>query len=50
MPGRFTPLIGGHFRVRHDTIDADGKLTLRHNSRLDVPGQDVGDAGRRLLI
>jgi transposase InsO family protein len=28
------PLIDGHFRVRHDKIDTNGKLTLRHNSRL----------------
>jgi len=28
------PLIDGHFRIRHDKIDANGKLTLRHNSRL----------------
>ncbi|MCF6509424.1 IS481 family transposase [Blastococcus sp. MG754426] len=28
------PLIDGHFRVRHDTVDSNGKLTLRHNSRL----------------
>ena len=28
------PLIDGHFRVRHDKIDANGTLTLRHNSRL----------------
>ena len=28
------PLIDGHFRVRHYKIDTNGKLTLRHNSRL----------------
>jgi hypothetical protein len=28
------PLIDGHFRVRHDKIDTNGKLTWRHNSRL----------------
>lgn len=28
------PLVEGHYRVRHDKIDSDGKLTLRHNSRL----------------
>jgi hypothetical protein len=29
-----SPLIGGHFRVRHDKIDTNGKLSLRRNSRL----------------
>jgi hypothetical protein len=29
-----SPLIDGNFRVRHDKIDTNGKLTLRHNSRL----------------
>ncbi len=28
------PLADGHFRIRHDKIDSNGKLTLRHNSRL----------------
>jgi transposase InsO family protein len=28
------PLVEGHYRVRHDKIDSDGKLTLRYNSRL----------------
>ena len=28
------PLDDAHYRVRHDTIDADGKLTIRHASRL----------------
>jgi transposase InsO family protein len=28
------PLVDGHYRVRHDKIDSNGKLTLRYNSRL----------------
>jgi transposase InsO family protein len=28
------PLVDAHYRVRHDRIDSDGKLTLRYNSRL----------------
>ena len=39
------PLIDGHFRVRHDTIDIDGKLTLRHNRRLHHIGLGRRHAG-----
>ena len=28
-----TPLHTGAYRIRHDRIDSNGKLTLRHNSR-----------------
>ena len=45
-----TPLIGGHFRVRHDTIDADGKLTLRHNSRLHHIGIGRRHARKAVMI
>jgi transposase InsO family protein len=34
MPARQGIRISEHFRVRRDRVDADGKLTLRHNSRL----------------
>jgi transposase InsO family protein len=40
------PLIGGHYRVRHDRIDANGKLTLRHNSRLHHIGLGRRHAGK----
>lgn len=44
------PLIGGHYRVRHDRIDSDGKLTLRHNSRLHHIGLGRRHAGTRVLV
>ena len=45
-----TPLIDGHYRVRHDKIDSNGKLTLRHNSRLHHIGLGRGHAGKTVLI
>ena len=45
-----TPLIAGHYRVRHDKIDSDGKLTLRHNSRLHHIGIGRRHAGTPVLI
>jgi hypothetical protein len=44
------PLIGGHYRVRHDTIDANGKITLRHNSRLHHIGLGRRHRGKTVLI
>jgi transposase InsO family protein len=44
------PLIGGHYRIRHDRIDSDGKLTLRHNSRLHHIGLGRRHAGTTILI
>jgi transposase InsO family protein len=44
------PLIDGHFRVRHDKIDANGKLTLRHNSRLHHIGLGRRHAGTPVLV
>lgn len=44
------PLIDGHYRVRHDKIDANGKLTLRHNSRLHHLGLGSRHAGKPVLI
>jgi transposase InsO family protein len=44
------PLIDGHFRVRHDKIDSNGKLTLRHNSRLHHIGLGRMHAGTTVLI
>jgi hypothetical protein len=44
------PLIDGHFRVRHDKIDSNGKLTLRHNSRLHHIGLGRRYAGTSVLI
>jgi hypothetical protein len=39
-----------HGRVRHDVVDAFGKLTLRHNSRLHHIGIGRRHAGRPVLI
>jgi hypothetical protein len=44
------PLINGHFRVRHDKIDTNGKLTLRHNSRLHHIGLGRRYAGTSVLV
>ena len=44
------PLVGGHYRVRHDKIDSNGKLTLRHNSRLHHIGMGRRHAGTPVLI
>jgi transposase InsO family protein len=42
------PLIDDHYRVRHDKIDRDGKLTLRHGSRLHHIG--IGAAHRDTTV
>jgi transposase InsO family protein len=44
------PLIDGHYRVRHDRIDRDGKLTLRHASRLHHIGVGHRYAGTPVLV
>jgi transposase InsO family protein len=44
------PLEDAHYRVRHDTIDANGKLTLRHGSRLHHIGIGRRHRGRHVLI
>ena len=44
------PLIDGHYRVRHDKIDTNGKLTLRHNSRLHHIGLGRRYAGTPVLV
>jgi transposase InsO family protein len=45
-----TPLIDPHWRVRHDRIDGNGKLTLRHNSKLHHIGLGRRYAGTPVLI
>ncbi|OBA91324.1 transposase [Mycobacteriaceae bacterium 1482268.1] len=39
-----------HFRIRHDTVDQFGKLTLRHGSRLHHLGIGRDHAGTPVLI
>jgi hypothetical protein len=47
MPARQGIRVSEHFRVRRDRIDADGKLTLRHNSRLHHIGTGRRWAGTK---
>jgi hypothetical protein len=39
-----------HFRIRRDTVDAGGKLTLRYASRLHHLGIGIEHAGTNVLI
>jgi transposase InsO family protein len=50
IPARQGIHISNHFRVRKDRIDRDGKLTLRHNSRLHHIGIGHDHAGTRVLM
>jgi hypothetical protein len=50
MPARQGIAVSEHFRVRRDRIDADGKLTLRHNSQLHHIGIGRRWAGTKVLI
>ena len=45
-----TPLHTGAYRIRHDRIDSNGKLTLRHNSRLHHIGMGRRHAGTSVLV
>ena len=50
MPARQGIRVSGHFRVRRDRVDADGKLTLRHNSQLHHIGIGRRWSGTKVLI
>ena len=50
MPARQGIRVSEHFRVRRDRVDADGKLTLRYNSRLHHIGIGRRWAGTKVLI
>jgi len=50
IPARQGILVSEHFRVRKDRVDRDGKLTLRHNSRLHHIGIGRDHAGTRVLM
>ncbi len=50
IPTRQGILISEHFRVRKDRVDSDGKLTLRHASRLHHIGIGRRRAGTRVLM
>ena len=42
--------IPGHYRVRNDTIDSGGSVTLRHNSRLHHIGLGAARRGTRITL
>ncbi len=44
------PLIDGHYRVRHDRVDINGRHTVRHDSRLHHIGLGRRHAGTPVLI
>ena len=44
------PVIGAHYRVRHDKIDTGGSVTLRHNSRLHHIGLGARLAGTPISL
>ena len=50
IPSRQGIRVSEHFRVRRDRIDTDGKLTLRHNSRLHHIGIGRRWSGTSVLI
>jgi transposase InsO family protein len=50
IPTRQGIKISEHFRVRRDRVDTDGKLTIRHASRLHHIGIGRRWAGTRVLI
>jgi transposase InsO family protein len=50
IPARQGIRISEHFRVRRDRVDPNGKLTLRHNSRLHHIGAGRRWAGTKVLI
>jgi transposase InsO family protein len=50
LPARQGIHISQHFRVRKDRVDRDGKLTLRHNSKLHHIGIGTNWAGVHVLM
>jgi transposase InsO family protein len=50
IPARQGIQISEHFRVRKDRVDRDGKLTLRHASRLHHIGIGRDHAGTHVLL
>lgn len=44
------PSADTHFRVRHDTVDANGTVTLRHDSRLHHIGLGRANKGRAVKV
>lgn len=50
LPSRQGIRVSEHFRVRRDRVDTDGKLTLRHGSRLHHIGIGRTWAGTSILM
>ena len=40
----------GHWRIRHDTVDRSGRITLRHAGKLHHIGLSYNDIGRHVRI
>jgi transposase InsO family protein len=49
-PSQTSPTIADHYRVRHDTIDTNGTITIRYQSRLHHIGIGRRHAGHNVLV
>jgi transposase InsO family protein len=49
-PNQNSPTIADHYRVRHDTIDTNGTITIRYQSRLHHIGIGRRHAGQKVLV
>jgi transposase InsO family protein len=49
-PNHTGPTIADHYRVRHDTIDTNGTITIRYQSRLHHIGIGRRHAGQNVLV
>jgi transposase InsO family protein len=49
-PSQTGPTIADHYRVRHDTIDTNGTITIRYQSRLHHIGIGRRHAGQNVLV
>lgn len=49
-PNPNRPTIADHYRVRHDTIDTNGTITIRYQSRLHHIGIGRRHAGQKILV
>jgi hypothetical protein len=49
-PNQTQPTIADHYRVRHDTIDTNGTVTIRSRSRLHHIGIGRRYAGQNVLV
>jgi transposase InsO family protein len=49
-PNQNSPTIADHYRVRHDTIDTNGTITIRYQSHLHHIGIGRRHAGQRVLV